>query len=49
MDEWDVKTAAEYVKNNQNKANREAFSWRIKEKFDLDFRIEKLLNEINQK
>ena len=49
MDEWDVKTAAEYVKNYQNKANREAFSWRIKEKFDLNFRIEKLLNEINQK
>ena len=49
MDEWDVKTAAEYVKTNQNKANREAFSWRIKEKFDLNFRIEKLLNEINQK
>jgi len=49
MDEWDVKTAAEYVKNNQNKANREAFSLRIKEKFDLGFRKEQLLNEINQK
>lgn len=47
MDEWNVKTAAEYVKTNHNKANREAFSLRIKDKFDLDFRREKLLKEIS--
>ena len=46
MDEWNVNTAAEYVKNNHNKANREAFSLRIKDKFDLGFRKEKLLKEI---
>lgn len=48
MDEWDVQSVADYVKTNHNKANREAFSLRIKDKFDLDFRKEKLLKEINQ-
>jgi hypothetical protein len=45
-DEWDVPTVANYVRNNHNKANREAFSLKIKDKFDLDFRREKLLKEI---
>lgn len=47
MDEWDVQAVANYVRNNHNKANREAFSLRIKDKFDLDFRREKLLKEIS--
>jgi glycosyltransferase involved in cell wall biosynthesis len=46
-DDWDVEAVASYIKTNHNKANREAFSLRIKEKFDLDFRKEKLLNEMN--
>lgn len=45
-DEWNVQTVANYVRNNHNKANREAFSKRIKDKFDFDFRKEKLLKEI---
>jgi glycosyltransferase involved in cell wall biosynthesis len=49
MDEWNVQTVANYIKTNHNKANRETFSFRIKEKFDLNFRTEKLLKEINQK
>ncbi len=46
-DDWNVKEVADYANNNHNKANREAFSLRIKEKFDLSFRKEKLLKEIN--
>jgi len=45
-DEWNVQTVANYVRNNHNKANRKAFSLKIKDKFDLDFRKEKLLKEI---
>jgi glycosyltransferase involved in cell wall biosynthesis len=48
MDEWDAIIAANYVKAAHNKPNREAFSLRIKEKFDWSFRREKLLKVMNQ-
>jgi glycosyltransferase involved in cell wall biosynthesis len=48
-DSWDAQTTASYIVKNHNKTNREVFSKRIKEKFDLSFRKEKLLKEMNQK
>jgi glycosyltransferase involved in cell wall biosynthesis len=48
MNDWDAGTAKNYIINNHNKANRRACQMRIKEKFDLSFRREKLLKEINQ-
>lgn len=48
MNDWDARTAANYIIKNHNKANREACQKRIKEKFDWSFRREKLLKEINQ-
>ncbi len=45
--EWDAPAVAGYIVKNHNNANREACSARIKEKFDLGFREERLLKIIN--
>jgi glycosyltransferase involved in cell wall biosynthesis len=47
MENWDAKIAADYIIKNHNKLNRGAFKNRIMEKFDLSFRKEKLLKEMN--
>jgi hypothetical protein len=46
LDEWNVQNAADYIIRNHNKANREACITRIKQKFDLNLRKKKLLNEL---
>lgn len=47
MDNWDANVAADYIIKNHNKKDRESFKTRIEEKFDLRFRKEKLLKEMN--
>ncbi len=47
MENWDAKIAADYIIKNHNKLSRETFKTRIMEKFDLSFRKEQLLKEMN--
>ena len=46
MDDWDCKTAADFILESRYKLNRELFSEYITKKFNLDYRTEKLLEKI---
>lgn len=43
VDEWNVKVVKNFVMANHNKANRENFTMRVNEKFDLNLRKKMLL------
>ncbi|TNF44854.1 MAG: glycosyltransferase [Bacteroidetes bacterium] len=46
LNDWDVNSAIDFIQKNHNKLNREIFKNQIEEKFDLNFRKEKLLKLI---
>jgi hypothetical protein len=46
MNDWDENAAIDFIQKNHNRLNREIFKNQIEEKFELNLRKEKLLNEI---